>query len=89
MRRVFAAITVIGFLAIAAFAQENEVPLVLPHRSGPGLSRPLSSGGSVTVPAETQVSIQMLSGIHTQVNHTDDLGTSHSPPAAFSTDVSP
>jgi hypothetical protein len=31
--------------------------------------------GTVTVPAETQVSIQMLSGIHTQVNRADDLVT--------------
>jgi hypothetical protein len=75
MRRVFTAVTVIGFLAIAAFAQENEVPLVLPHRSGPGLTRNASPRGSVTLPAETQVSIQMLSGIHTQVNHANDLVT--------------
>ena len=75
MRRVFTAITVIGLLAIAAFAQENEEPLLLPHRSGPGLTRPVSPRGSVTVPAETQVSIQMLSGIHTQVNHPNDLVT--------------
>jgi len=75
MRRVFAAITVIGFLAIAAFAQENEVPPVLPHRNGPELTRPVSPGGSVTVPAETQVSIQMLSGLHTKVNHPNDLVT--------------
>jgi len=75
MRRVFAAIAVIGFLSIAGFAQENEVPLVLPHRGGPELTRPVSSGGRVTVPAETQVSIQMLSGIHTKVNHADDLVT--------------
>ena len=75
MRRVFIAITVLGFLAGAAFAQESEVPLVLPHRSGPGLNRPASARGSVTVPAETQVSIQMLSGIHTQVNHPNDLVT--------------
>jgi len=75
MRRVFLAITVVGFLACAAFAQDNEVPLVLPHRAGPGLTSPASPRGSVTVPAETQVSIQMLSGIHTQVNHANDLVT--------------
>ncbi len=70
-------ITVIGFLATTALAQEGEVPLALPHRSGPGLARTESSmlKGTVTVPAETQVSIQMLSGIHTRVNHANDLVT--------------
>jgi len=77
MRRVFTAITLAGFMAIGAFAQEGEVPLLLPHRSGPGLTSSESplTRGSVTVPAETQVSIQMLSGIHTKVNHPNDLIT--------------
>jgi hypothetical protein len=68
---------VIGFLAITALAQEGEVPLALPHRSGPGPTRTESSmpRETITVPAETQVSIQMLSGIHTQVNHANDLVT--------------
>ena len=74
MRRVLTAITVIGFLAIAGFAQD-EGPPVLPHRNGPGLASPAFPMGSVTVPAETQVSIQMLSGIHTRVNHPNDLVT--------------
>ena len=75
MRRVLTAITAIGFLAIAAFAQENEGPPVLPHRNGSDLIRPALPRDSVTVPAETQVSIQMLSGIHTRVNHPNDLVT--------------
>jgi hypothetical protein len=77
MGRVFKAIMAIGLFAIAAWAQESEVPLPLPHRSGPGLARTESSilKGTVTVPAETQVSIQMLSGIHTRVNHANDLVT--------------
>jgi hypothetical protein len=77
MGRVFTAAMVIGLLAITASAQEGEVPMALPHRGGPGLARTESSmpKGTVTVPAETQVSIQMLSGIHTQVNHANDLVT--------------
>jgi hypothetical protein len=70
MGKVLTAMMAIGFLAAAALAQEGEVPLVLPHRSGPAPTRE-----SVTVPAETEVSIQMLSGIHTQVNHPNDLVT--------------
>jgi len=77
MGRVLTAITVIGFLASTALAQEGEVPLLLPHRSGPEPTRSESSlpRGSVTVPAETQVSVQMLSGIHTRVNNANDLVT--------------
>jgi hypothetical protein len=77
MGRVLTAITLIGFLAISALAQEDQVPVALPHRSGPAPTRSESpiSRETVTVPAETQVSIQMLSGIHTQVNRANDLVT--------------
>ena len=77
MGRVFKAILVISLFAITASAQEGAAPMALPHRSGPGLASTESTApkGTVTVPAETQVSIQMLSGIHTQVNHTNDLVT--------------
>jgi len=77
MNRALTAITVIGFLAITAWAQESEVPVALPHRSGLGSAGTESSLRSdrVTVPAETQVSIQMLSGIHTRINRPNDLVT--------------
>jgi hypothetical protein len=77
MGRVVTAITVIGFLACTALAQEGEEPIALPHRSGVGLARTAFSlpRETVTVPAETQVSIQVLSGIHTRVNRANDLVT--------------
>ena len=77
MDKALTAITVIGFLAITAWAQEGEAPVALPHRSGLGPARTESSmpSDTVTVPAETQVSIQMLSGIHTRINHANDLVT--------------
>jgi hypothetical protein len=77
MNRILTAITVIGFLAITAWAQEGEVPVALPHRSGLEPARTESSlpSDTVTVPAETQVTIQMLSGIHTRVNRPNDLVT--------------
>jgi len=51
--------------------------MMLPHRSGlePTRTVPSMPSDTVTVPAETQVSIQMLSGLHTQINHADDLVT--------------
>jgi hypothetical protein len=77
MNKALTAITLMSFLAVTAWAQEGEAPMVLPHRSGPETTRTVPSmpSDTVTVPAETQVSIQMLSGLHTQVNHADDLVT--------------
>jgi len=64
----------IGFLAVTVRAQEGQAPAALPHRSGLG-SAPPESSDTVTIPADTQVSIQMLSGIHTRVNRPNDLVT--------------
>jgi hypothetical protein len=77
MGRILTAITVIGFLAMTALAQEGETPVALPHRSipGPTSTESFMPRGTVTVPAETQVSIQVLSGIHTRVNRANDLVT--------------
>ena len=74
MGRVITVLTAVVFLALTASAQESGVPLVLPHRGDLGPTRTESSvpRGTLTVPAETQVSIQMLSGIHTRVNHAND-----------------
>jgi hypothetical protein len=77
MCRVLAGITVLGLFAITALAWEGELPVALPHRSGLGQGRTESSRPrqTVTIPAETQVRVQMLSGIHTRVNHANDLVT--------------
>ena len=77
MNKALTAITLMSFLAITAWAQEGEAPMMLPHRSGlePTRTVPSMPSDTVTVPAETQVSIQMLSGLHTQINHADDLVT--------------
>jgi hypothetical protein len=77
MNKALTAITLMSFLAITACAQEGEAPMMLPHRSGlePTRTVPSMPSDTVTVPAETQVSIQMLSGLHTQINHADDLVT--------------
>ena len=77
MARILTAITAIGFLAITACAQEGGVPVTLPHRGGPGPASTESfrPSDTVTLPAETQVSVQMLSGIHTRVNRPNDLVT--------------
>ena len=77
MGRLLTAISAIGFLALTALAQEAAVSMELPHRSGSGPVRTDSSMPSetLTVPAETQVTIQMLSGIHTKINQANDVVT--------------
>ena len=77
MGRLLTAISAIGFLALTALAQESAVSMGLPHRSGSGPVRTDSSmpTETLTVPAETQVTIQMLSGIHTKINQANDVVT--------------
>jgi hypothetical protein len=75
MGKVLTAITVMALLVVPALAQEGEMPFGLPHRNGPQPVRnePTASKKTVTVPAETEVRVQMLSGIHTRVNHANDV----------------
>jgi hypothetical protein len=72
--------TILGLLAMAvcalpAWAQEVGPRSVLMHRAqapanlGPHEKAP----STLTVPAETEVAIQMLSGIHTRVSRVNDL----------------
>lgn len=63
------------FFALAGWAQGPQSGARLPHRSQPA---PVVAPNSVlpptlTVPAETEVNVQMLSGIHTRINRVDDL----------------
>jgi hypothetical protein len=64
------------FIALFAFsaAAQDAVPTVpLSHR-GANLADLMSAPEplTVTVPAETEVKVEMLSGIHTQINRVDD-----------------
>jgi len=73
---------VLGLIATMAFAlsvgaQEVEPGAVLMHRA----AAPATFGAAenapstLTVPAETEVAVQMLSGIHTRVSRVNDLVT--------------
>lgn len=56
-------------------SQENAPQLVLPHRSSlfsPAPAKP-TAPAVLTIPAETEVSIQLLSGVHTEVNRVNDF----------------
>lgn len=59
-------------LAIAAMAQDYNPSGPLSHRDITGESANLAERLSLTVPAETEVKVQVLSGIHTRVNHVND-----------------
>jgi hypothetical protein len=76
-KAVLATLAALAFLALAPAArgQDSSPPLVLPHRSSlftPPSTRPTLQS-TLTIPAETEVSVQLLSGIHTRVSHVDDF----------------
>jgi hypothetical protein len=77
MGKALATIYLIGFMTVTALGQETSMPGALPHRNDPQAVRTDSSlpSETLTVPSETQVRIKMLSGIHSKVNHTNDLVT--------------
>lgn len=59
-------------LAFAAMAQDSNPGASLSRRpSEEDLSR-ISGRTTLTVPADTEVKVQVLSGIHTQINHVND-----------------
>jgi len=68
------AILVSGFIALSAWSQEVSPPSILAHRSE--LTRTSSANQSapqtLTIPADTEVAVEMLSGIHTQINRVND-----------------
>ncbi len=78
MARALPTIAVICILAGAAplgNAQSGVPQLTLPHRSSlfsPAPPKP-TAPAVLTIPAETEVSIQLLSGIHSRVNQVDDF----------------
>ncbi len=63
-------------LGPAARASDPAPPCALMRRSTPAnVLRPTNTPSTVTIPAETEVSTELLSGIHTQVSHLGDTVT--------------
>jgi hypothetical protein len=58
--------------ALTAMAQDYSLSGPLSHRMSAGESASLAERATLTVPAETEVKVQVLSGIHTQINHVND-----------------
>jgi hypothetical protein len=71
MRDLTRAAVLIAVFALSAVAQEGIPTAPLSHR---GVSPDMTSSAqpTVTVPAETEVNVEVLSGIHTQINRVDD-----------------
>jgi hypothetical protein len=59
-------------LAFAALAQDYTPNAPLSHRNSTGESASLAERVTLTVPAETEMKVQVLSGIHSQINHVND-----------------
>jgi hypothetical protein len=66
-----AAVFIVVF-AFAALAQDYSQSGPLSHRMTAGESVSIAERATLTVPAETEVKVQVLSGIHTQINHVND-----------------
>src|SRR5664279_626104 len=58
--------------ALAAIAQEIAPSGQLSHRMTTEDNAIAAERATLTVPAETEVKVQVLSGIHTQINHVND-----------------
>jgi hypothetical protein len=58
--------------AFAAMARDTNLAGPLSHRMMAGEGARAAERANVTVPAETEVKVQVLSGIHTQINHVND-----------------
>ena len=69
LRRAAAFVLVLAF---AAMAQDYNPGAPLFHRDTTGESVTEAARLTLTVPAETEVKVQVLSGIHTQINHVND-----------------
>ncbi len=59
-------------LAFAAMAQDYSPSGPLSHRMTTGESASAAQRATLTVPAETEVKVQVLSGVHSQINHVND-----------------
>ena len=59
-------------LAFTAMAQDYSPSGPLSHRMTTGESASVAERATLTVPAETEVKVQVLSGIHSQINHVND-----------------
>jgi len=77
MGKTLLGLLVAGSLALGAWAQESEPHSVLMRRAelpAKALSSP-ATPSALTVPADTEVSVEMLSGIHTRISRVNDLVT--------------
>lgn len=72
MRNLRRAAVCILALAFAAMAQDNFPGAPLSHRGATGENVSSPESVSLTVPADTEVKVQVLSGIHSQINHVND-----------------
>jgi len=79
------AITVFIFLAIAASAQDYPSSLILTPRNGFNLAPATRSAPieTLTVPAETEAAVTMLSGLHTRISRVDDPVTARLQQAVY------
>lgn len=74
MRKGILAVVAMGVFALGAVAQDSAPLFTFARRAMPETSTAPapSAPSSITIPAETEVAVQMLSGSHTQVSRVND-----------------
>lgn len=77
MRKAVLGVLLVGSLALCAWSQEVQPGSVLMRRAEApaGINSAPEAPSALTVPAETEVAVLMLSGIHTRVSRVNDLIT--------------
>lgn len=71
-KAIVLAATVLSFLSPCR-AQDTSIPFLLGHRNAPSPSNPtLGREFTVTVPALSELRVQLLSGIHSRISHVGD-----------------
>ena len=72
MTKALLAISLVFFCAAPSSAQSSFHPVALATRDVPAASTPSLPPSTLTVPADTEARIEILSGIHSRVSHVDD-----------------
>lgn len=83
--KTISAITVFMLLGTATLAQDNSPSLVLTPRTGFSLAPAIGAAPveTLTVPADTEAAVTMLSGLHTRISRVDDPVTARLQQAVY------
>jgi hypothetical protein len=83
MAKAISALAIFVLLSLSTPAQEFSPSIGLTPRSGAPAAIPTPSAPTLTVPADTQAAVTMLSGLHTRISQVDDPVTARLQQAVY------